>query len=97
MAQDGALDDIPVQEGSLFIQGLKNMTWQKHQHKMHQHHANGLLLVVFIKHSVKSKLSSTSYSFFFSKSLRFGFHLPVLDQSWESTEGIYEERQFLKK
>ena len=93
MVQDGALDGIPVQEGSLFIQGLKNMTWQKHQHKMHQHHANGLLVVVFIKHSVKSKLSSTSYSFFFfSKSLRFGFLLPVLDQSWESTKRGYTKK-----
>ncbi|KAL9984811.1 hypothetical protein ACROYT_G007146 [Oculina patagonica] len=42
MVQDGALDGIPVQEGSLFIQGLKNMTWLKHEHRTHQHLVNAI-------------------------------------------------------
>ena len=45
MVQDGVLDGIPVKEGSLVVQGLKNMTWQeKHEHRMHQHVVHGLFV-----------------------------------------------------
>ena len=52
MVQDGVLDGIPVKEGSLVVQGLKNMTWhEKHEHRTHQHIVHGLfvsfLLVLF--------------------------------------------------
>lgn len=46
MVQDGALDGIPVKEGSLFVQGLKNVTWQKHEHRSHQQIVQGLLCFV---------------------------------------------------
>ena len=45
MVQDGVLDGIPVKEGSLVVQGLKNMTWQeKHEHRTHQHVVHGLFV-----------------------------------------------------
>ncbi|XP_020601929.1 uncharacterized protein LOC110040997 [Orbicella faveolata] len=47
MVQDGVLDGIPVKEGSLFVQGLKNMTWHKHKHRTQQHIVHGLFLVSF--------------------------------------------------
>lgn len=46
MVQDGALDGIPVKEGSLFVQGLKNVTWQKHEHRSYQQIVQGLLCFV---------------------------------------------------
>jgi len=46
MVQDGALDGIPVKEGSLFVQGLKNMTWHKHKQSPTQKHiVHGLFFV----------------------------------------------------
>ena len=48
MVQDGALDGIPVIEGSLIVQGLKNMTWHKHKHRTQQHIVHGLFLFLLL-------------------------------------------------
>ena len=42
MVQNGALDGIPVKEGSLFVQGLKNVPRQKHENRKRQHIVQGL-------------------------------------------------------
>ena len=57
MVQDGALNGIPVKEGSLFVQGLKNMTWHKHKHRTHQHIVHGLFQSFVVVFSFFSLLS----------------------------------------
>jgi len=45
MVQDGDLNGIPVKEGSLVVQGLKNITWHKHKHRTQQRIVHGLFFV----------------------------------------------------
>lgn len=64
MVEDGALDGIPVQEGSLFIQGLKNMTWLKHEHRTHQHLVKGLFSVFFFFISYQWTVESSTFTLY---------------------------------
>lgn len=66
MVQDGVLDGIPVKEGSLFVQGLENMTWhEKYEHRTHHYIVQGLLvsfLLVFFNFISSLEIPSPGFN-----------------------------------